>query len=86
MDQHMGQALHSWGRISLSLGHYWEGSTAQGTSPLSQVPPPAAETREEEEGGEAQKASLLSPTHCWKVRALGLSFMVRATLRSGFRA
>lgn len=33
MDQHMGQALPSWGRISLSLGHYWEGSMAQSTSP-----------------------------------------------------
>lgn len=86
MDQHMGQALPSWGRISLSLGHYWEGSMAQGTSPSQPGPLPAAETREGEEGGEAQKAALLSPTHCWKVRALGLSFMVRATLRSGFRA
>lgn len=31
MDQHVGQALPSLGRISLSLGHYWEGSLAQGT-------------------------------------------------------
>lgn len=33
MEQHVGQALRSRGRISLSLGHYWESSMAQGTSP-----------------------------------------------------
>lgn len=32
MDQHMSQALPCLGRISLSLGHYWEGSMAQDTS------------------------------------------------------